>query len=230
MATSGTYTYGPPLGDLLLLAFDRIGIRRTMLAQEHMASAKLEANNLQVEFANLQPNLWMVEEAVFPLVTGQATYTLPAYVAGVLDVFVRINASSTNPTDRLLYAVSRSEYAAYPNKDVAGYPSTYWFNRQVIPELVIWQVPDTTPYELHYWYQRQSQDAVIAGGLTAEIPYRFVDAFVAALASRMARIYAPERLQEMEAERERTWQLAAFEDIERVPLVISPGVSGYYRG
>jgi len=229
MATSGTYTYGPSLGELILLAFDRIGIRRTMIAQEHMASAKLEANNLQVEFANRQPNLWMVEENVFSLVTGQSVYTLPEYVAGVFDVFIRINASSTNPIDRLLYPVSRSEYAAYPNKDMRGYPTTYWFNRQVIPELVIWQVPDTTPYELHYWYQRQSQDAVVAGGLTPEIPYRFVDAFVAALACRMARIYAPERFAEMDNERERAWHLAGFEDTERVPLVISPGVSGYFR-
>ena len=229
MATSGTYNYNPSLGELILIAFDRIGIRRTMLAQEHMASARVEANNLQVEFANLQPNLWMVEEGTLNLVAGQITYTLPLYVADVFDVFIRINASSAQPIDRLLYAVSRSEYAAFPNKEQQGTPTTYWLNRQIIPTFYIWEVPNSTPYELHYWYQRQSQDAVIAGGLTPEIPYRYIDAFTAALSARLARIFAPGRLMEAEAERERTWKIAAVEDVEDVPLCIGPSLGNYFR-
>ena len=44
MTTSGTYSFNPSLGEVVLNAFARCGIRRTSLAQEHMSDARFEAN------------------------------------------------------------------------------------------------------------------------------------------------------------------------------------------
>lgn len=230
MAYSGTYAFTPALGDVVLNAFSRIGLRRTSLTAEHMQDAAIEANLQLVEISNLQPNLWTSEGEEIALVEGQATYTLPAYTVMVTIGVIRTNAGTEQQQDRVIFPVSTYEYQAYPNKLQQGTPTTYWFNRQITPEITLWQVPDGNgPYVLRLQTVRQVQDAVMAGGLNVEVPYRFQDAFTAGLANRLARIYAPERLAETGAEAKRTWDIAATQDTENVGLYLVPGVQTYYR-
>jgi hypothetical protein len=49
MTTTGTVTFNPSLGELVLNAYSRIGIRRTSLLASHLADARIEANLLQAE-------------------------------------------------------------------------------------------------------------------------------------------------------------------------------------
>ncbi len=78
MTSSGTYAFEPSYGDLVLNAFARIQLRRTELTQQHMADAALEANLVQVELSNAQPNLWTSELYEVSLTQGVGDYTLLA--------------------------------------------------------------------------------------------------------------------------------------------------------
>lgn len=228
--TSGTYNFMPSLGEAVLNAYSRIGVRRTEIQQTHLADAKMEANLLLARIANTEPNLWTVDLQALPLLQGSATYTVPAETAMILDAYIRFGSPTT---DRSMYPISRSEYSTYPQKALQAFPTVYWFDRLISPTITIWPVPDGNgPYTLYYYRVRQVQDADFTDGtnaLNVEIPYLWLDAFVAGLAARLARIYAPSLEPARKADADEAWALAAKQDVENVSVMISPGLSGYYR-
>jgi len=225
-----TFEFMPSIAELVLNAYSRIGIRRTALTAEHMVDARLETNLLQAEWSNQQVNLFTVDLQSHPLVEGQSTYVLPTETIAVLDAYISIAQGDGTDEDRVIFPVSRTEYASYPRKQEQGVPSVFWFDRLNSPTITLWLVPDAGgPYVLRYYRCRQVADASLENGAFPDIPYRWVDAWVAALASRLARLHAPDRLQDAMGEAMRTWAIAATQDTENVPLRITPGVSGYYR-
>ena len=226
--TSGTYNFAPSLGEVVLTAFSRIGIRRTEILETHLQDAKQEANLLLAKMSNLQPNLWTVDQQALPLLQGVATYTVPAETVMILDAFVRYG--SDNAIDRTIYPISRSVYSTYPNKFIQAFPTVFWFDRLISPTITIWQVPDANgPYTLFYYRVRQIQDADYANALDIEIPYLWFDAFVAGLAYRLARIYAPQLEQIRKTDADEAWSEAATQNVENVDLYISPGLAFYFR-
>lgn len=229
MATSGTYTFAPSAGDLVQNAYGRIGIRRASLIAEHMTDARIESNLLLVEFANRGVNLWTVDLQTVSLTQGTASYSVPSTTIDVLDAYITTSSGSVT-TDRIINSISRSDYAALPNKSDQGYPTLFWYDRLISPTITLWQVPDANgPYTLNYYRFRQIQDTVLSGGTQPEVPYRWIDAFTAALAARLSRMYAPAQLAEAKIEAERTWQIAANQDTEDAPIYITPGLDTYYR-
>lgn len=228
--TSGTYNFQPSLAEAVLNAYARIGIRRTDILQTHLVDAKMEANLLLAKIANSEPNLWTVDLQALPLLQGAPTYTVPSETVMILDVYIRYGSPST---DRSMYPISRSEYSTYPNKSQQAFPTVYWFDRLISPTITLWPVPDGNgPYTLYYYRVRQIQDADFSDGtntLNVEIPYLWLDAFVAGLAARLARLYAPQQEQMRKADADEAWALAAKQDVENVNLMISPGLSSYFR-
>jgi len=229
--TSGTYNFGPALSDFVLNAYSLCGIKRTELLQQHLHDARLQANFLLSEWANRQVNLWTVDLQSVPLTQGIATYQVPQETVAVLDAYLSVDdgTGTGNTIDRLIWPISRSDYSALPNKGVQAPPTTYWFDRLISPTITLWQVPDKTTYTLNYYRCRQVQDAVAINGVIPEVPYRWLDAFNWCLAARLAVMYAPERAQPLDARAERAWAYAAKQDTERVPIYMSPGLSGYFR-
>ena len=138
--TTGTYNFNPSLGETVLNAFARIGVRRPEILQTHLADARMEANLLLAKISNTQPNLWAVDLQALPLVRGIATYTVPAETAMILDVYVRFG--DVTETDRAMYPISRSEYSTYPQKTLQSFPTVYWYDRLISPTITIWPVPD----------------------------------------------------------------------------------------
>jgi hypothetical protein len=230
MATSGTYDWSPSTGDLMLTAFGRIGIRRTEEVQQHLADAITEMNLLQVEFSNRLPNLWLSELYEVELVQGQATYTLPSRLISPMAVYVTTTPNgSSNSFDRIMNPISTYEYASLSNKDVQAAPTCFWFDRQVEPRVTLWQVPDgSATYTLKLQIISQPQDAKLPNGSQPNMPYRWMDAFTAALAARLAVIYRPELEDKRKADAERSWQIAAAQDNEGVPVFIYPALSTYW--
>jgi hypothetical protein len=228
--TSGTYAFAPSLGEVVLNAFSRIGVRRTEILQTHMADAKMESNLLLAKMGNLQPNLWTVDQQAIPLLQGTATYTVPAETVMILDAFLRYGSPQT---DRSIYPISRSEYATYPNKTIQSFPTVYWFDRLISPTITLWAVPDGNgPYTLFYYRVRQVQDAAYSDGTNAldiEIPYLWLDAFTAGLAYRLARLYAPQLEGQRKMDADEAWQTAATQNVENVNLMVNPGLSAYFR-
>lgn len=227
MTTSGTYTFNPDLGTLGMTAFGRVGIRRPEITASHMRDLRESANLVLVEWSNRQPNLWEVGLTSQALTAGTATYTLNANLVMILDAYI---STGSPAVDRIILPISRAEYAAYSTKTTQSAPTVFWFNRQTTPTITLWPVPDTNgPYTLNFYSVRQTQDANLANGENVEIPYRWLDAFVAALAWRLAEIYKPDIEQNMLTKAERAWNYAATQDTENVPMYISPQLGGYYR-
>ena len=137
--------------------------------------------------------------------------------------------ANTAPIDRPLTPISRTDYADQPNKFAQGYPSTYWFNRQINPLIYLWQPPDQNgPYVLNLYVVTQPQDAVLQAGATLNIPYRFLEPFAAGLARRLARKYAPQLVAELAVEEKMAWDESAQEDTEDCAWHITPGLGGYF--
>ncbi|QPF87030.1 hypothetical protein IC762_12320 [Bradyrhizobium genosp. L] len=200
-----------------------------MLA-EHLADARVHLNLLFSDWSNEQPNLWCVDLVEVPLVQGTATYSVDAKTVMILDAYIR-TGSGDSENDRLIMPISRDEYASYPNKDVQGYSSVFWFDRQINPTITLWEVPDATgTYLLRYYRVTQIQDANLSGGETPNIPYRWLDATVTGLSARLAAIYAPEKEDKLVLRAEKAWSKAAIQDVENTSgLYILPTVEGYYR-
>ncbi len=225
--TSGQFSFAPSLGEVVLNAFARIGVRRTEIVQTHLADARMEANLLLARIANTEPNLWTVDLQALPLLQGSGTYTVPAETAMILDAYIRFG----NPaTDRSIYPISRSEYSTYPNKSSQAFPTIFWFDRLVSPTITLWPVPDGNgPYTLFYYRVRQIQDAEYINGQNIEVPYLWLDAFTAGLAARLARIYAPSLEGQRKMDADEAWALAAKQDSENVYMMFNPGLSSYFR-
>lgn len=229
MASTGTYAYSPAASNLMLTAFGRIGIRRTEITAQHLADAENEANLLQVTLSNKQPNLWTDELYSTGLSASTATYTLPGRLIAIQACYLTTTVGGV-ATDRIMWPYSTFEYAAIPDKTQEGPPTAYWYNRQITPEITLWPVPDdAATYTLKLRVCRQIQDVSLKSGATLDLPYRWLDVYVADLAHRLSRIYAQPLEAARKADAMDAWANAATEDQERVPLYISMNTGGYYR-
>lgn len=229
--SSGTQAFNPALSDLIGTAYGRIQIRRQELVQQHIVDARLESNLLLNEFAVQNGvDLWKVDLVSTDLVQGTSAYSVDPTTIAILDMYRQTTDTNGVTTDIILYPISRSEYAALPQKQTQGPPTSFWWNRQITSVINLWPTPDDGgPYVLKYYRIKQIDDANVPNGTTLDLPYRFLDAFTAGLAARLARIYAPPLLMEAKQEAMRTWQIASQQDVEYVPMFISPGLGGYYR-
>lgn len=229
MASSGTYNFNLSVGESVLAAYERAGVRPTSIRAEHMVTARREANLLLVEAANRQVNLWKVELITTALTASDAEYNVPARVVMILDAWISTTQGG-NTNNRYITPMSRTDYASLSNPESEGPPTQYWFNRLIAPTITMWPVPDqSATYELNYYAVVQMQDANLAGGETPDLPYLWLDWFVAGLAHRFARIYAPPRVLELKADAKEAWEIAAAQNVENVNVSLAPPLSRYYR-
>lgn len=227
--TTKTYNFNPSAGSLMLTAFHRCGVRPTELTQAHVVEGQKAGNFVLVELSNLQPNLWEIELVSLPLLESVGTYSLPAEIVMITDMYLTIGESETG-NDRYMMALSRTEYAQLPNKELEGTPAQFWFSRLISPTVSFWPVPDGNgPYIARYFGVRQTQDANLADGRTVEIPYRFLEAYVAGMAWKLAEIFAPQLEDKLFTRYTRALQIATTQDVENVGLTIAPMIGGYYN-
>lgn len=230
MTSSGTYGFSPSNGELVLASFERIQIRGPEVRAEHMGSSRRELNLLMVQFSNLQPNLWKVELDTVNLVSPTPTYTLPPQTVMILDAYLSLNTGTSQETDIYLTPMSRTQYATIANKTTTGQPTSYWLDRLPTPTVTFWPVPDNGgPYVFNYYACVQMQDANLPSGETPDVPYLWLDALVAGLSHRMARIYKPELEPMRKTDAKEAWDIAAAQNTEYVPFTLAPSIGSYYR-
>lgn len=226
MTTSGTYAFNPALGEIVLHAYQNIGVRPTAVLQEHMESARMATNMMLSRWSNMGVNLWAVDLVTEPLIQGQTTYAVDGNTVMVLDAYT----TTSSGIDRVIMPISRTEYASYPNKTQQGFPTSYWYDRLVSPTLTLWPVPDgSSATILKYYRVRQVQDSNLQNGENVEIPYRWLEAFADGLTYRLSRIWAPQMAQMLKGQADESYQIAAEQDVEVVNTYISPMIGGYFR-
>lgn len=228
MATSGTFAFNPSGGELLLYAYSLIGLRRTALLQEHMADARMALNLMFSAWGNSTPNLWTVDLVEETLVAGTATYDVDPNTIMILDAYIR-TGTGDETVDRIIWPVSRTEYASFPNKLLEAPPTVYWFDRLLSPTITLWQVPDDQEtYTLRYYRCISIMDASQALGQTMDIPPLWLDAAAWGLAARLAVSYAPDRAVALDAKAKEALMEAREQGVENVPLYLMPMTTGYY--
>lgn len=228
MTTSGTTNFNPSMGDLVLYAFGMCGVRPTALTQEHMVSARMASNLMQLTWSSKGVNLWKVTQQVVPLVQGQKSYSIPANNIVMLDTWIRTTSNGVN-TDRIIMPVSRTEYSSYVNKDQQGFPSVFWQDRLLSGLVYLWPTSDGTQTSLVYYQVEQIQDAEFSGGKTLDVQNYFLEAYANGLAFRLSITWAPERSQSLKLLADESYSVAAAQNIETENIFISPMIGGYYR-
>ena len=225
MSTSGTYAFAPNLGELIINAFAKCGVRRTDLTAQHMSDARLEANLMMSDWAGDGINLWQVQSATINLLQGVASYAIPSDRVFILDVYI-----TQDGFDRLIFPISRSDYASLAQKTLQGYPTSFWYDRLIDPNLYVWPVPDqTTQYVLTYYYMRQAMDSELTNGTQPEVPWYYLNAFADGMAARLAYIYAPDKVAMLQPKADKSWFRALQVGSENVPITLNVGMRGYFR-
>ena len=178
----------------------------------------------------------MIGPVTINLVPGQAVYTLPTNIESMTDMYYStVNGFGPGSNiDRIMLAIGRDQYVAYPNKLLPGTPSVYWYQKLTpAPQVTIYQVPQTNAgyptYVLNYYALQRIQDFDPASGQTGDLPYRALDAICAGLAKRVALKFAADKFQLLKAEAKESWDEFAEADREDVPITLRPNLSGYVR-
>jgi hypothetical protein len=229
MATSGTHTFNPALASIGAYALGRCNVRRPEITTGHLADVAMAANLVLSDWSSDQPNLWAVQLNSISLVQGTATYTLPSDVLLVLDCYITTVIGGNN-NDRIIYGVSRTEYAAYPIKLEQAPPTVFWFDRVSPPTISVYPAPDGNgPYTLNYYSVIQDQDAVVGASTQLDLPYRQLSTFADALAAKLALTYAPDRFTMLSGVADKSYARVRAGESENVSLYIVPGIGGYRR-
>jgi hypothetical protein len=216
MTTSGSRDFNIDVAEMIEEAYERCGLE--VRTGYDARTARRSLNLMFAEWANRGLNLWTVTQASITLTQGTATYTLQPDVVDILEMVLRRDG-----TDYEMDRISRSDYFDFPNKTNQGRPSQFFFNRQISPEINLWQTPENSTDQIVYYYVRRLEDAdtmVNTGG----VPFRFYPCMVAGLAYYMAMKRAPDRLQILKAVYDEEFQRASDEDRDRVPLKLQPSV------
>lgn len=228
MTTSGMYQFNPVLGEIVVYAYNLIGIRPTALLQEHFESARMATNMLLSRWSSQGVNLWCVDLEMVPLVAGTATYSVPTDTIVMLDTYIS-TTTGTSTIDRIIMPIGRTEYSSYPNKEQQGFPTSFWFDRQLSPTVTLWPVPDGSQTNLKYYRVRRIQDSNLQNGEQTEVPYYFLEALAFGLAQRLAMIWAPEKIAIMKPLADESYQIATAQNVETANTYISPQLHSYWR-
>lgn len=228
MAVSGLSTFDISGGNIILFSYALCGLRRTALLPQHMEDARIALNMLFSAWGNDTPNLWTVDLISQPLTAETATYSVAADTIMILDAYIR--TGDDPPIDRLIWPISRTEYAAQANKTLQGYPTSFWFDRQLAPTITLWPVPDDQQdYTLQYYRCTVIQDALVPNGVTLDIPRWWQLAAAYGLAELLSDSYAPQRTQRIAGKAQELWVQAKEQDTENVGLFVIPALSGYFQ-
>ena len=228
MTTSGTTTFDLPFTDAIEEAFERAG--HESRSGYDMRTARRSINLLFADWANRGVNLWTIEERTQALTESDGEYTLGTDVVDVIEQVVKLVGSSPEARYNMT-RVSITTHATRTNPTTTGRPTEVWYDRaQAAPVAHIWPLPDATgSYTLYYWVLRRLDDAGVYTN-TADVPFRFLPAFISGLAFMIAekkRQDDPNLIARLEERYDKDWARAAEEDREKATLSIVPRSSSY---
>ena len=225
--TTGSYSFAPSMGEMVLYAYGLCGVRRTAITQSHLEDARIATNILMGRWSADGVNLWQVDLCSIPLQQGQKTYSVPSNTIVMLDAYYTIN-NGHQEIDRIMTPISRTEYANYPNKHQQGAPTVFWFDRLLAPTVTVWPAPNGQQAAFKYYRLRQTQDSNLQNGANVEIPIYFLEAYATGLAYRLALSWAPAQAPGLKQIADESWGIASRQNVERANTYVSPMLNGYF--
>lgn len=138
-----------------------------------------------------------------------------------------------NSTEITMSRLNRDDYTNLPNKNfTADQPFQFWFNRTIpLPTVTLWPVPSNPFVQMTIWYSEYVQDVGALSGRLA-IPDRWYMAIQCMLAHQMSQELPNvevARIQYLEAQAEKYFQLAESEERDKSPIYLQPNISVYTR-
>lgn len=188
----------------------------------------------QVYYAN--QITWFVIENSLNAAAWQITETNGATLE-IQQIYFSI-PTVTGTGDRYLTQISYTEWMQIPTKNSQGFPSSYFFNAQINPYLILWPIlgPSAAASQftgLLYTAYQYSQDVINLFN-QFDLPQRFYDALVAELAWRLANKFGgetklgPPDYQILQSNAKEAFELAALTDATYTTLRLQPDCSGAY--
>jgi hypothetical protein len=220
MATSGTAAFTLDVDEVLLEAYERIGVNQPTGGD--LRSGRRSLNLLLQELANRGELLWATATETIVLGSGVSSYTLPADTLTVTDLTVRRTGTTDNYLSMTPLGIS--EFRLLPSNGQTGRPLSFVLNRdRDAPTLSFWPVPDYS-YDIMVERRRRIQD-VSTYVENLDLPMRYLPAVIAglawALADKRPGSIDANRRGELLARYETELDRALVEDRERVSLFLS---------
>lgn len=128
---------------------------------------------------------------------------------------------STNQFQTNIGRVSQAIFLNYQNKDSLGTVSQYCLFRGRNPTIGFYQNPNST-YDAVLFEAIEYFQPVTSPTDPVQIPQRYLDALVAALAADLSLKFAPEKYQLMKALADESYNEMASQDSEQTDLILTP--------
>lgn len=218
MATSGSTNFELDVADYIEEAYERCGLE--VRTGYDLKTAKRSLNLLFADWANRGLNRWTIQQSTVSLVQGTNQYNLPNDTVDALSAVLRSNAGLSTQSDIQVERVSRDEFLNIPNKLNQARPVQWYIDRSITPVLNVWPTPDQA-YTFVYDRLTRIEDADDYEN-TMEVPFRFYPCLAAGLAYYLSIKKAPERAQLLKASYEEEFARAAYEDVDRANLSLTP--------
>ena len=145
---------------------------------------------------------------------------MDANTIDILSAVIRTDAGQSTKSDLQIDRISRDEFLNIPNKRSTGRPVQYYVDRSITAVLKIWRTPDAA-YTFVYDRLTRIEDADTFTN-TVEVPFRFYPCLAAGLAYYLAMKKAPDRIQILKAVYEEEFNRAAYEDVDRANISLTP--------
>jgi|SRR5215472_908815 len=232
--------HGYVVGDMFPITVPAVvgGITLTGIYTVNEVLTPYSFNIATIPQAPLTPGLWLLGVPTSGLGGGQvlaegagpnpvATSTQTVFENGG-QLLVTSQAPGVLMNDIIMWPVSRNDYAAFPNKNVEGTPSVFWFDRSGKRRIFLWSTPqDGSLWGFIAYRMRYMED--IEPDALIDMPRRFFGAWNAMLTAALAEKFRPELFQEKTQLAEIAWERAANADREMVSSYIVPQLQSYYR-
>lgn len=180
MATSGTYALTKSVENVIVEAYERLGVDAQQLNGEHLLRAMRSIQFMFSDWDNKGVKQWALDLQNFTTSQGVSEYTLATGTLDVLDLYLR-RAGNDTP----IVSMTRTEYAALNNKSDQGRPDRALIRRERDSvKMVLYYVPENSTDVIYYWRIRSLQDVVTAGE-DPDAPRRWWDAIASGLAERL---------------------------------------------
>lgn len=172
----------------------------------------------------------VIDSANFTISAAQNAFEATTAYENAGNVQIQAQNATVQPTDRVMTPIGRTDWAVISDKTVQGYPTVYWYDRNINQTVTIWQPPDQNgPYVLYYYRMKRIQTANPTMGETPDVPYLFYEALCARMAARMAVKYAKAMLPILQPLAEKAMQEAMDENRERADIYIQPMIAQYWN-